>query len=78
NNNTLCFTTQLESQRYAELNVKGIQNLRLETPNGTHIRSLLKDIPADGQQKVRFLLPETASYQLVAQGEKGKSWQLIL
>lgn len=78
NNNTLCFTAHLESQRYVELNVKGIQNLRLETQNGTHIRSLLKDIPADGQQKVRFLLPKTANYQLVAQGEAKKQWQFML
>lgn len=77
-NNTVCFATHLEHERYVELNVKGIQNLRLETQDGTHIRSLLKDVPADGQQKIRFLLPKTSSYQLVAQGEKGKSWQLML
>ncbi|EEG86855.1 hypothetical protein PROPEN_01150 [Proteus penneri ATCC 35198] len=53
-NNTVCFATHLEHERYVELNVKGIQNLRLETQDGTHIRSLLKDVPADGQQKIRF------------------------
>lgn len=76
NHQTHCFTLNLTKERYVDLNVEGIQNLRLEKQDGTHIRSLLKDAPADGQQKVRFLLPETASYQLIAQGEMGKPWQL--
>lgn len=78
NSKTLCFTVHLESQRYAELNVKGLQNLQLVKQDGTHIRSLLKDVPIDGQQKVRFLLPETANYLLIAQGETGKAWQFTL
>ncbi|MGR6439940.1 hypothetical protein ACU42Y_19870 [Proteus mirabilis] len=70
----LCFSTHLQSQRYAELDVKGIQNLQLANQDGTHVRRLLKDVPVDGQQqKIRFLLPETANYQFIAQGEVGYS-----
>ncbi|MDM3615747.1 alpha/beta hydrolase-fold protein [Proteus mirabilis] len=75
----LCFTTHLQSQRYAELDVKGIQNLQLANQDGTHIRRLLKDVPVDGQQqKIRFLLPETANYQFIAQGEVGVQWHITL
>ncbi|QAV22631.1 enterochelin esterase [Proteus hauseri] len=75
NHQTHCFTLDLTKERYVDLKVEGIQHLRLVKPDGTHIRSLLKEVPADSQQKVRFLSPQTAQYQLIAQGEASTSWQ---
>lgn len=76
NNDSECFSVNLTQEYYVDLNIEGIQNLRLEKQDGTHTRRLLKDVPADSQQKIRFLVPETAIYQLIAQGKKGQSWQL--
>lgn len=75
---THCFTVDLTKQRYVDLNTQGVQNLRLVNPKGNTIRPLLRDIPSDSLQTMRFLVPETAQYQLILQGEAEQKWQLTL